>query len=1124
MIDPFKNNPLKNVTDQAGKVADKVSDTSNLADNVQKRVTDQASSVGNKADDAVKKAEQGVENARQRGEEAVQRAEKNVEEAKQKAEEAVNNAEDKVKEAQSRAEEKVKDAEKAVDEAQQRAEEKVQQAEKAVEDAQKKGEETVKKAENAAKDAQKQVEDTLKEAEKAAEDARKQGEQLVEDAKKQADDAIQNAGQAVDDARKGAEQAVEEAKNKASEMVDEAQKKADETVKQAEQAADNARKEVEGAVDNAREQAEQTAREAEQAAKEAKEKAEAAVDDAKRQAEQAVDDARKKAEESVAQAEKALEDAKAKAEQAVDDAKAKAEEMAAKAEEAVEEAKKKVEEAIANAEQAVDDAKKQAEEMVAKAEQALEDAKKELEDAVEKAEQALEEAKKQAEEMIANAEQALEDVKKEAQEMVAKAEKALEDAKKWAEDTLEDAKKKLEDAKKGVRDILDKKVVTPNLAVAPPAVELPREAPVVSRPKTPAVEAPAIINQTGPSISRIELGINAFNIKKFVDVALVQTFDQDHLLTARLNTSDVAEQLTGSPTGAVSLKELTEKWGGERLTLTFLQGETDASGNLKPDKKHHFTGVVTGVQLVINDAVDNTVVIYAKCPTAILNGGPHTRTFTDMKLGDIVEAVLAPYKSLLKSSVTSAYSSAIAYTTQYDESDRAFLQRLARKYGEWFYYDGNEVVFGKQARKSPATTELENGGNLLSLEYDLRLVSPLFTGVNYDYFSDEKLEAASSDQKLTLKGDAQLALAKSEDLLPFSGSRIGFSGFDKTEKLQKAVLNKKADSANNLALLKGRSTSLDVKIGDYAKVQDNILENGKLKRKDDYGVFTVTSVSHRIAANGYYENTFEAIPMDPDYPPVAYKAPSPKADSQPAKVIDVADPENMGRVKVRFYWQQKTDSTPWIRVANLMSGDSRGVYFTPEVDEVVFVDFEFGNPDLPFVRGSMYRGSEKPGESLFHKENHIKGIITRGGNHIVLNDEGGKEQIRIFNKESQNEVILTLEGETKIGIKSEGKIVLEAKEIEMKAEKISMDASDLWKVEAQKAALESQSTVDIESQSNMKLLSQSNVDVAGQMGVKVEGMSVSIEGKTQTSVKGNAQLALEGGAQASLRAAMVMIN
>ncbi|MCF2518553.1 type VI secretion system Vgr family protein [Dyadobacter sp. CY351] len=601
-------------------------------------------------------------------------------------------------------------------------------------------------------------------------------------------------------------------------------------------------------------------------------------------------------------------------------------------------------------------------------------------------------------------------------------------------------------------------------------------------------------------INRINVTIGSSTINKFIDLSLSQPFDSHHLLDLHIKVEDVKEVLEKDIAGQLSLREVTQLWAGEKITVKIMQGEVDTSSNFQQKTSLVFIGIITSIQLQMKDAIDNTVVVSGVSPTILFSTGNNTRSFSEMSLSNIVSEVISPFKGFLKAYISPDFSERIGYITQYQEDNYHFLQRLAETYGEWFYYDGEQFIFGKSSRVSSSPASLEYGSNLTQLEYELKLVPMLFKGKHYGYVQDEVSEIKSRDEKAELQDHAQTAFEKSESLFSYENLDISFQSSGSNSALQNAVKNKKSESGNKLAVIKGTSTSLEMRVGSPVTIKDDIIENGNTQRTDDYGLFVVTNIRHYVDSRGFYQNSFEAIPQDIAYPPVDYRIFQPKAETQPAKVVDTNDPEQMGRVKVQFYWQKNGESTPWARVANLMSGDESGVYFIPEVDEVVFVDFEMGNPDIPFVRGSMFTGRALPGSELFQSENNFKGIITRSGNSILIDDSSGKEQIRIYNPESRNEVLLSMDNEPHIEIKSDGKIKIEAKEIELKAEKISMNAQQDWTVETNKGSIEAKAKMQI------------------------TGATVNVEGKSQTIIKGNAQLALEGGAQASLKAAMVMIN
>ena len=616
-------------------------------------------------------------------------------------------------------------------------------------------------------------------------------------------------------------------------------------------------------------------------------------------------------------------------------------------------------------------------------------------------------------------------------------------------------------------------------------------------------------------IATADITISGSALPRFDSVYLNQPFESHHTFEITLSP----DMLPDRP-GIVRLDQLINQYVGEPITIKFKQGLL-AMGVVSGQQTQTFNGVVTSVRLTRLQSNTTLIVISGNSPTIRLNAGPTTRCFVDMSLKDIVTKVLNGLGSI-KQSVSPNLSGPIPYVTQYEEDNFHFLQRLAEKYGEWIFYDGSQLVFGKGGRASSPTLQLTQGSNLFDMEYGVRVTPLNFKASYYNYETDiGSSYAAKSESVNGLQGMARIGYDKSETV--FKDDLNVFSMHESGPDLLLSVMVRKSRQANKLAVLQGSTPEMELKVGGLVKVNDEIYattnarQGATLQDTIDYGSFVVTRLSHFLDSRGVYRATFEAVPHDEDFPPVDYHIIPPVARPQIGRVKKVDDEGALGRVKVQLYWQIDDGSTtPWIRVMNPMSSKEHGVYFVPEIKEMVFVDFEHGDPDLPFVIGSTYKKDDEPGP-LFNKDNNIKGIITRGGNHILINDETSKESIRIYNKDKKNIIELSLDGDTTISIKSEGSINLEAKDkITMKAKTIEFTADQEWKVKAGKT--------EISNDQGMKISANAKVEIAGQGGVKVEGSTVAIEAQATASVKANAQLDLESSGQAVLKGAIVMIN
>ena len=109
----------------------------------------------------------------------------------------------------------------------------------------------------------------------------------------------------------------------------------------------------------------------------------------------------------------------------------------------------------------------------------------------------------------------------------------------------------------------------------------------------------------------------------------------------------------------------------------------------------------------------------------------------------------------------------------------------------------------------------------------------------------------------------------------------------------------------------------------------------------------------------------------------------------PALVIDNLDPNNLGRVKVRFRLMGVT-SEPWARMATLMAGENRGTWFIPDVGDEVLVAFEAGDVRRPYIIGSMWNATNLPPETM-DSNNNKKLLRSRNGVRVILDDQSGQE-------------------------------------------------------------------------------------------------------------------------------------
>jgi uncharacterized protein involved in type VI secretion and phage assembly len=161
-----------------------------------------------------------------------------------------------------------------------------------------------------------------------------------------------------------------------------------------------------------------------------------------------------------------------------------------------------------------------------------------------------------------------------------------------------------------------------------------------------------------------------------------------------------------------------------------------------------------------------------------------------------------------------------------------------------------------------------------------------------------------------------------------------------------------------------------------------------------------------------------------------------------ATVIDLDDPEKLGRVRVKYPQYDDQPST-WARVVSPMAGPSRGFFFRPEVGDEVLIAFQNGDPRSPYVLGALWsKADPPPPDDGAATKNNWRFIVSRSGHVVKLDDTSGAEKIEIVDKSGKLKIVLD-SANAKIEIEntqgdisfsaSTGTFSVKAKTVEIKA-------------------------------------------------------------------------------------------
>lgn len=481
----------------------------------------------------------------------------------------------------------------------------------------------------------------------------------------------------------------------------------------------------------------------------------------------------------------------------------------------------------------------------------------------------------------------------------------------------------------------------------------------------------------------------------------------------------------------ISLSLETENF--ERLSTLHADGEKTA--------EIRFRGIITSVSGSRSQS-DYCIEVEAMSYDALLIDNPACKSFENKTLNEIVADVTDDYSDCIDTRIDARFTDLLPYTVQYNETNYGFLLRLARRFGEWIYNDGEHLVFGNLPQGEPVTLGYPDK-DIPSYNVDLAMRHTAFSHVasSYNaYDSNRKEGAEEMEREYNNLADCVFNIARERLSKPtlqnlHSG---GFADCDsRTTVLNVSTKTQARGEKAGMLRYSGTTYCSRLKIGNTLVIQDNFLQNdmaGHLSEVDQDEIL-ITGLTHFFSADETYSNTFTGIPAACDYPPYSDSDVYPVAAPCRARVTDTEDPNHLGRVRVQFDWQAQLgeDSdgrqmmTPWLRISQPYAGGGKGFSFIPEIGEEVMIGFEGNNAERPFVKGTLYNGVGDPDGAWLPGNNRVKAIRTRNGHTIEIWDEGAGGYIRIYDNGKEN-YILTFSTDRKlIKLESTGNIELYAK-------------------------------------------------------------------------------------------------
>jgi type VI secretion system secreted protein VgrG len=441
---------------------------------------------------------------------------------------------------------------------------------------------------------------------------------------------------------------------------------------------------------------------------------------------------------------------------------------------------------------------------------------------------------------------------------------------------------------------------------------------------------------------------------------------------------------------------------------------------------------------------------------------------------------------------------------QSGEDDLSFLVRLADDH-ECFVRPkdkGLEIRHGFDDKRHALTF----GKNLQAITSRVAALNPREKGAFYEYRKKEEVLLRDRTQDAPVSGATNITDAVKQGASALNGGAdpnvLESTARATTIADFRDVLRRESERLLGAAVtIDGVSTNIELLVGDTVDIQ----AGSTFKLDNPPGTVGLVKVKHLFDGQ-QYTNSFTASPwMNFDN---ALQAPRRVLTGLvTAEVTSNEDPQNVGRIRVREVGinPDNEESHFFARLLTPFAGNGRGFAFLPEIGDEVVLGFEEGDPERPYVVGSVWNGKDiSPGAKP-------KRIVTKSGNQIVMDDAGA---IEVFTPGGTCMLQLSngVNGTPRVTIHAEGDLFLEAKErIQLKCKEIvelvEKDATRIIggdeQVSVKGVRVSTVSGADTFSSDDSitLLVGGSSVELSSS-GTTLQGMSIASVAKTQNVVQG----------------------
>jgi uncharacterized protein involved in type VI secretion and phage assembly len=470
-------------------------------------------------------------------------------------------------------------------------------------------------------------------------------------------------------------------------------------------------------------------------------------------------------------------------------------------------------------------------------------------------------------------------------------------------------------------------------------------------------------------------------------------------------------------------------------------GEAVQQNGSHPTETSVFKGEIVGLEPQFNKGGTSLFIIRAYDKRHRLTRATKTRVFKQKKHSEIVSEIAR--ENGLQSQVEDT-STQYEHLLQRNQTDLEFLLQMAGHNAYELLCEDTKIIFRKRQTGSPVAT-LKWGEDLMSFSPRLSAAGQV---------NEVTVKGWDLKQKQAIVGTA--ATSSTQPAIGFGkwGGLTAQSAFSAAKYFEVQQPLKDQGEAQKLA-----AAILDTLNESFVEAEGvcygspTIKPGCKVKVENlgakFNGEYLITSVTHRYSAQegeATYTSQFRVegarrrLMMDLLQPVEA--KPALMTGLVPALVTNNKDPENLGRVKVKYPWLPENNGAEiesgWVRVVALGAGNMTGFFWLPEVNDEVMIAFEHGDINRPYLLGGVWNSRDKSPET---SDNAVAGdgsvklrtIQTRGGHIFRFTDDQSGSKIELIDSKQGTKIILDAQQEN-LTIETGNEISHKGKTIKMKGD------------------------------------------------------------------------------------------